>query len=335
VSTDELGITLSHEHCLVDVTCDYAEPAEKRRKKISKERVTMHNAMLLRYGIPNLDNMRLDDETLAVRELKRFGDLGGKTIVDATNMEIGRNPEALRRISVATGLNIIMGSGYYTKEVKRTKVVQELSKEKIADHLVEEITKGEKESGIKPGIIGEIGCSWPIDDFEKKVLKAAGIAQRETGAPLYVHPGRGENAPIGIIKMLKEIGTDLGKTAMCHVERTIFNSENRYKLADSGCYLSYDLWGYEGYYLESLSPIDIPNDAERIRQLKDLVGRGHRSQILLSHDIDMKCRYFAYGGHGYGHILQNAIPAMLRRHVSEQDISFFLIENPKRILGFL
>ena len=38
-------------------------------------------------------------------------------------------------------------------------------------------------SGIRAGIIGEIGCSHPLQDGERKALHAAALAQRATGAP--------------------------------------------------------------------------------------------------------------------------------------------------------
>lgn len=85
---------------------------------------------------------------------------------------------------------------------------------------------------------------------------------------------------------------------------------------------------------ESFAVLDIPNDAHRIAQIKDLIAHGYGSQILISHDICQKCHYMAYGGHGYNHILNNAVPAMRRREMIETQINDLLIENPKRFLAF-
>lgn len=335
ISPDEMGITLSHEHCLYDSMCIFNEPKEEASEKAAYEPVSFKNVGFIRYhGLDYRDNLLLLNEEQAIGELMLFRRAGGGTVVDMTNVDIGRDPLALRRISQSTGLNIVMGSGYYVKVSQSLEVMGTRTEESIADEIIRDILDGVNETGIRSGVIGEIGCSWPLEDSERRVLRAAGMAQRETGAPLVVHPGRYEKAPKEIIKILKEIGGDLSHTVISHIDRTLFEPENRYALADEGCYLAYDEWGFEGYYPESLSVTDILNDTQRIAQIKDLVAKGYSSQILISHDICQKCRYLAFGGHGYIHILYNAMPVMRRRGMSEELINDLLIENPKGFFVF-
>ena len=333
ISVDELGITLCHEHCLFDGTCDFVEPKEKAARKIANEPLSFKNVSYIRYGRFNRDDMQLTDENQAINELLPFKQAGGRTIVDATNVNLGRDPLALKRISLATGLNIVMGSGYYTEKGQDLDLMEKRTEEDIAEEIVRDIFEGVGDTGVRSGIIGEIGCSWPLADCEKKVLRASGLAQKESGAPMHVHPGRFEEAPAEIIKILKEVGADLSRIAIDHFERTVFEAGNRYAIADSGCYLEYDLWGIEGYFNESFAVLDIPNDARRIAQIKDLIAHGYGSQILISHDICQKCHYMAYGGHGYNHILDNVVPAMRSREMTERQINDLLIENPKRFLA--
>ena len=59
------------------------------------------------------DNLRLTDEATAVAEVARFAAVGGGAIADPTTEGIGRDPEALARISRATGVHVVMGTGYY------------------------------------------------------------------------------------------------------------------------------------------------------------------------------------------------------------------------------
>jgi len=40
------------------------------------------------------------------------------------------------------------------------------------------------------------GCSWPLQENEKKVLRAAAKAQRISGAPLLIHPARHQDSPL-------------------------------------------------------------------------------------------------------------------------------------------
>jgi phosphotriesterase-related protein len=331
----ELGITLAHEHCLIDLTCVFSLPKTASAKKLAYEPVSLQNLGYIRYNVnANRDNLLLLDEKQAIDELLPFKRSGGNTIVDVTNVDLGRDPLALKQISIATELNIIMGSGYYLKGGQNLLEMDGRTEEDIAEEIAGDISEGVRPTGIRAGVIGEIGCSWPLEDCEKKVLRAAGIAQKATGAPLSVHPGRFEEAPKEIIKILKEVDSDLNHTVICHIDRTVFDPKNRYMIAEAGCYLGYDIWGIEGYYPESLSITDVLNDTQRIAQIKDLMAQGYGKQILISHDICYKCRYLAYGGHGYEHILANAVPAMLSRGMSEDHINDLLVENPKIFLTF-
>jgi len=334
VPADTLGITLAHEHCLIDMTSNFVEPKEASAKRLAREPLTIKNVGIIRYHRNNLDNRTLLDEDLAVSETIPFKHAGGRTIVDVTPVDLERDPTALKRISIKTGLNVIMGCGYYDEPAQDLPVMEKRTEEDIAEEFVKEIFEGVGDTGVHPGLIGEIGCSWPLKDSERKVLRAAGMAQKETGSPLSVHPGRCEDAPVEIIQILREVGADLEHTVICHVDRTLFKADNRYTIAESGAYLEYDLWGIEGYYPEMLSVTDVLNDTQRIAHIKDLMAKGYGGQILVSHDICYKDRYLSLGGHGYQHILCNAVPAMRRRDMSEAQIDALLVDNPARFFAF-
>jgi len=335
IAPEDVGVTLSHEHCLIDITSVLTIPREATKKKIALEPVSPANVYYLRFHpTENRDNLMLLDDETAIQELARFTRLGGRTVIDQTNVDLGRDPVALAGISRATGLNIVMGSGYYVGAAQDQVAMERRSEEDIAEEIVAEIEHGVGDTGIKVGLIGEIGCSWPLEEAERKCVRAAGLAQRQTGAPLSIHPGRNERAPAELIKILKEVGADLEHTVMCHVGRTLLEPDSRYEVAEAGCRLAYDLFGNEGYYPEVLSTTDVLNDTQRIAQIKDLAGRGFGEQILISHDICYKCRYIRHGGHGYGHILENAVPAMRRREVDEDLINALLTGNPGRFFAF-
>jgi predicted metal-dependent phosphotriesterase family hydrolase len=75
-SGNELGITLSHEHCFIDIKCDFVEPKETTPKIIANEPLSLKNIGYVRYGHDNLDNMQRTDEGLAINELIPFRDAG-------------------------------------------------------------------------------------------------------------------------------------------------------------------------------------------------------------------------------------------------------------------
>ena len=80
-----------------------------------------------------------------------------------------------------------MGSGYYIG-ASHPPELETMTEDEIAGGIVRDITVGVGDTGIKAGIIGEIGCSRPLQEGERKVLRASAKAQRQTGAPLMIHP---------------------------------------------------------------------------------------------------------------------------------------------------
>ncbi len=113
IDADDLGVTLPHEHLVVDTSLYLPESLRSRRGGIAYQPVSLENLHDVRYYyVPSLSNLQLGEED-APSEALRYKNAGGRTIVDVTSVGIGRDPAALRRIAEATGLNVIMGSGYY------------------------------------------------------------------------------------------------------------------------------------------------------------------------------------------------------------------------------
>lgn len=337
VSPECLGVTLPHEHLFDDLSvyCLLGlkmEPREATANRVFHLPLTLENLWRIPFNAPNLDNMKLQDEEIAIREASFFQRAGGDSIVELTTSSEGRDPLALMHVSRATGLNIIMGSGYYCAATHPDDMDSK-TEEDICAELVSEVTDGVADTGVRVGVIGEIGCSWPLTRNEEKVLRAAAIAQRQTGAPLSIHPGRDVKAPLEIIAILSKAGADISHTVMSHVDRTLRRMEDLWKLAETGCYLEYDLCGTEGYY--SYSSIDLPNDHQRVNEIMELINQGYLSQILVSQDICTKRRLRSYGGHGYDHILRNMVPVMRNKGMSGEQIRTLIVENPQRLLAFV
>ncbi len=333
IDPSQLGITTTHEHLLIDFRVVFQEPAEASQRGLAYAPITLQNLGWVRYyWTSSLDNLMLMDEELAIQEASLYVRAGGRTLVDATSIGIGRDPRALARIARATGLNIIMGSSYYIAATHPKDMAQR-TEEQIAEEIVGDITVGVGDTGIKAGVIGEVGCSWPWEETEKKVVRASALAQRRTGAPLLIHPGRHETAPMEILTALGEAGADLSRTIMGHIERTIYQRETLKAVAETGCYLEYDLFGHESSYYP-MAPTDMPNDSQRMDQIAWLIQQGHLEQVLLAHDVCSKHRLKQYGGHGFDHILERIVPRMRKRGITEEQVHTMLVENPKRVLTF-
>ena len=149
-----------------------------------------------------------------------------------------------------------------------------------------------------------------------------------------IHPGRHPDAPAEILEVLAKGGADLSRVIMGHLDRTVFEFDTLLSIAESGCYLEWDLFGNEGSYYP-LAEIDMPSDAQRMGFIKRIADAGYSGKIVIGQDICTKHRLTKYGGHGYGHILENIVPKMRRKGFSEELIHAITVGNPASILAFV
>jgi phosphotriesterase-related protein len=334
IAGEAMGITLPHEHLLIDFAVMFREPATGAERGLSRQPVSLANLGWVRHHFSsNLDNLQLLDEAVARDEALLFKHAGGQTFVDPTNRGLARDPLALARVARATGLNIIMGSGYYV-DAAHPPGMDRRTADDIARELVADLTVGVDGTGVRAGFIGEIGTSWPWTDNEKKVVRAAVMAQRETGAALMIHPGRHERLPLAIVDFIRKEGADLERTIMCHIERTIADPGVLLELAATGVRLEYDLFGLETSYYPYNPAFDMPNDGERMRQILFLIERGHLAQLLMSHDIAYKHCLTRWGGFGYHHLLVNVMPRLRARGADDRTVQTLLVDNPRRAFTY-
>lgn len=341
IDATDLGLTMAHDHvfCMQPLVSEYRHVPEGAPRGVEDEYlagapVTLENLWWIRQNwLSNRDNLVVDDEDVAVEELLRFRNVGGRTIVDPSIEGVGRNPEALARVSRATGVNIVVGSGYYVEETHPT-WIKDQPAELVAERIIEDIRHGIGDTGVRAGLIGEIGCTWPLAISERRVLDAAAIAQRETGAALMVHPGRNPYSPFEIIDHLERADADLSRVVLAHLDRTVQDLDTLRELAESGIFLEFDLFGMEtSLYPYFWTGLDVLSDAQRLALVEGLLAAGLTDRLLVSHDICTKHRLARYGGHGYDHIIRNIVPWMRRRGVSDEEIDAILIANPARAFG--
>lgn len=334
VSSSELGITLTHEHLLFDGGPQaYWQPdAASERRKAEVPISLGHVGWIRFHPHSHHDNYRLLDIEEMIGELRLFAAAGGRTIVDATSIGPGRDLVGLAQIARNVGVNIIAGTSYYTAPYHPPDVIT-MSELDLTEKIVEEVVCGARGSGIRPGVIGEVGCSWPLQESERKVLRASAVAQRRTGAPLMIHPGPHPEAPFDLMKIIVEGGGNPQRTIISHVDARIPDQTTVSRLAETGCYLSFDLFGRESSHEHPMGP-DFPNDATRIRLIRSLINAGFLDKILVSQDICFKTRLVRYGGHGYAHMIHNVLPLMSRMGVTREQIEAIMIENPKQVLSF-
>lgn len=334
IEPEQLGVTITHEHLLIDLTCYYQEPTEASQRAYIHAPVTIDMLgrirQVWRY---NLDNLRLWDVDAAIEEAALYKHAGGNSLVDATSIGIGRDPQALARISRATGLNIIMGASYYVP-FSHPPDMDRKTEDQIASEIIRDITEGVGETGIRAGVIGEVGCWWPMSDNVRKVLRASAYAQQETGAAILIHPGFHDDAHHEIMDILIKAEADPQRVIMGHLDTTLNDFGALKALAETGCYMEYDTFGSEDTSNSPLSHQDRVSDVQRIQRIQFLVEQGFGQQILVAQDVCTKSQLVRYGGKGYAHVLTNIVPRMRRKGFTQAQIHAILVDNPRWALTF-
>lgn len=301
IPVKDMGKTLIHEHFLFgypgysgDVTLGPYDGEEVLRNGIEAAKTVM------KYGV--------------------------KTVVDPTPNECGRDPEVLKSISEATGLQIICATGYYYEGEGATtyfKFRQALgtAEKDIYEMFKKEIEDGIAKTGIRPGII-KLGTSKDeITPYEKMFFDAAARIHRETGIMILTHTSEGTMGPEQA-EMLIDLGVDPAKIVIGHMCGNT-NVEYHKETLKTGVKIGFDRFGIQKL-------VGAPMDDERIETLVTLLEEGYENNIMLSHDsinhwlgrypeMNEEVSELMKNWHP-AHIFENIIPKLKQKGVSEDTI---------------
>ena len=293
----ELGFVLPHEH--VYCTLRHAD---------------------YRYDVAD----QFVDEDVMADEVMAFADLGGATIFDLSVPDNGRSPQRLRRLSERTGVHFVMGCGwyrgnYYLPEER----IDRRSADDLAEELIGEITDGVGDTGIRPGVIGEIGSEkdW-VSPAEERVLRAVARAHKATGLSIGALHAIGPVAPQQL-RILEEEDVDMTRVAVAHCDAY---PHLRYLLGllERGVYIMFDNCGqYRG----------MGRFEDRILDLiRELIDRGYAGRLMLSHDVCKLGQLQIHGGTGFVYLSETFLPALSAKGVPEEITRTITHDNPRRWL---
>lgn len=291
IQPGQLGPTLPHEHIL----CDF-------------------------YRVSGQLDHLLSDEDLAVEELNDFIAAGGSGVVECSTIDLGRDVEGLRRIASRTGLHLIAGTGWYRQPFYPPDIDRRPTDD-LARQMIDDLTVGIGETGIRAGIIGEIGVNLDYATAqEERVLRAAARAQRATGAPLTTHASM---YPVGRtqLALLAEEGVDPNRVIIGHCD-TYLDREYHLDILKTGAYVQFDTIGRD-----HMNP-----DARRADALVALLELGWGERLLLSSDRCYRSDLRAFGGAGYGHVMTAFCDRLRVKGVSDDELQMMTVENPRRVL---
>ena len=293
IEPSALGRTLMHEHVFCDI-----------------------------YRVTGRLNELLNDEALAEDELSALRTAGGTGLVEVTTPDLGRDPRALCRVARKTELHIIMGTGWYRQPYYPPEIDRLLTNE-LADIMITELTDGVEGTGIRAGIIGEIGVDLDYATAqEERVLRAAARAQMATGAPLTTHASM---YPVGLLQLevLEDEGADLSRVIIGHCD-TYLDQSYHLAILEAGAYVQFD----------TVARNHMNPDSRRAAALVELVRLGWTEKLLLSSDRCYRSDLCAFGGVGYGYVFTGFFDQLRAMGIDDETLDTITIENPRRVLAW-
>lgn len=311
IAPEKLGFTYSHEHLV-------CRP---------------------RYWIEHgVDDLLLDDPVKSQNEVELFKQAGGRSIVDATAVDYGRDPAAVRDISRATGVQIIGTAGFNKAFLWDAKMpdqdrtyrewIDGASVDELTRFVIDEVEHGMNGTDIRAGQV-KFGTGYnSISPLEIKTIRAVSRAHLETGAPIHSHTEAGTMA-LEQMKYLREEGIDLKNVCFGHMDRNPDPWMHR-KIAETGAYLCFDGIAKVKYNAESV----------RIGCILDLVRAGHQKQILVSGDTARKSYYYSYTyAVGLPYIISTWMPRLIEEANDagidgQQLVEDIFINNPRECFTF-
>lgn len=298
ILADKLGETLCHEHVSIYNPSFYNAFGEKW---FPKEQVIKRAVELL---------------------ITAKNECGLGSIIDGTPIDLGRDAEVIKEVSLKSGVNIILSSGIYASEEV---FLHGKRAEELASYFINECLCGIGSSGIKPAILKCATGSNGVTEINEILLKAMAITQKETKLPIYCHNEHNVKTPYAQLKIFEKNGVDYEKVIIghCSDSRDMVYLED---IAKNGCYLGFD----------RIYPFAYEKQAQVIAEL---IAKGYEDKILLSHD------YFAFYDFGdksfekqknsdrdFTTVHKKLLPALKSLGVSERVISKLTVDNPRKML---
>jgi phosphotriesterase-related protein len=296
VSPDRLGVTLMHEHVLVDfIGAD----------KVSINRYDRDEAF--RAILPHLERVKA---------------LGCGTLVECTPAYLGRDVVLLERLSAASGLNIVSNTGYYGAADDKHLPAHAFTEtaQALAARWTLEATTGIDGTAIKPGFM-KIGVdAAPLSAVDEKLVRAAGLTNKATGLPIASHTSSGA-AALAELALLADLGVPASAFIWVHAQNERDTSIH-VRVAKAGAWVEFD----------GVSDASAARHVELVRHMQ---SAGLLDHVLVSQDAGWYRVGEAGGGQfrGFDSLFTTFVPALLAAGFTKDDVRTLLVDNPRRALG--
>ena len=290
ISPQELGLSLTHEHILVDFEKGIEGKIWWDREKVK--------SVVLPY----------------LEELKKHG---CTSFFEFTPSYLGKDVQLLKELSDATGLHIITNTGYYGAVDNKymPEHAYDETAEQLAARWIKDFRTGMQGTKIRPGFIKTSVNRGPMSELHQKLIKAAALTHLKTGLTIASHTGTAIPA-FEEIEVLMKNGVDPAAFIWTHAqaEKDISQHVNAAKM---GAWIS----------LDGVNQKDIDT---YLASLKNLQEHDCLHKVLLSHDAGWYHPVKEDGGtfRGYTAIFTDLIPKLKEAGFTNDELDRMLIENP-------
>ncbi|HZS98311.1 MAG TPA: hypothetical protein VFA40_16125 [Terriglobales bacterium] len=306
VDAAELGVCYAHEHIMIDPSFT-----------------------TFRYP-----DFLLDSVDLACADVLEFRAAGGKALIDSMPCGGGRNAIKLAEIANRTSTQIVCPTGLHLqKYYPPGHWGEHLSAEEIADLFIAELEDGidardyngpsVSRTEHRAGLIKVATSGKDPTSHERKILEAAVVAHRRTGAPILTHTEQGEGA-LEQVQAFRDLGANLGHVVLSHTDRKPDPGYHKEILA-SGVLLEYDS-AFRWPAGERNPTLDI---------VTAMVEAGFVGQIVLGMDAARRKYWRSYGGGpGLRFLLMEFVPRLRAAGLSAEDVDTIFVRNPAGAFAF-
>jgi 5-phospho-D-xylono-1,4-lactonase len=276
----------------------------------------------------------LDSVELACGDVSEFRAAGGKTLIDSMPCGGGRNAAKLAEISTRTGANIVCPTGLHLKKYYAPGHWGErFSAERIAELFIADVNDGIDANDYngpsvsrtrhKAGLIKVATSGEQPTNHECKVIEAAVIAHKQTGAPILTHTEQGLGA-LEQVRLFKDLGASLAHVVLSHTDRKPDPAYHK-EILSTGVMLEYDSafrWRKQ-------------DGNPTLALVLTMIAEGLGRQILLGMDAARRKYWRFYGGEpGLAFLLRDFVPLLMDAGLKQRDIDSIFVHNPQRCYAF-
>ena len=257
----------------------------------------------------------LQDLDLLTDELRAAKTEGVACLVDGGHPDMGRSLDFLKRLSAASGMPIVSGTGYYTQPFYPPEIAT-MNEDQIAHELI-------RQAKAEPyGAFGEIGTWDEITPDERKVFRAVAKAHLATNLPIFTHTNFGK-AALEQLDIFESLGVNPRKVAIGHVGGLIDPKVEVHKaLCKRGAFVGFDRQGG-------------PGDSRQVPMVMALIEAGYADNLLFASDFSSAAQLKRNGGAGYAKTVTVFAPKLREAGAKEETLHGILVDNPRRFLAFV